>query len=378
LNILHVITGLEIGGAEGTLFRLCMADKNNRHLVVCLMREGYYGPLLREHGVPVIALNASANFFGIFTVIRLFYICLRERPDVVQTWMYHSDFIGGIAARIAGIRCVVWGIRNSILEKGKSKATTIMLVKVLAILSRWVPKNIIVCSKRALEVHESVGYDRKKMHFVANGYDLSQIKENRDRVLEIEAELNLEGRYPIIGSFGRFDPYKDYKNLFDALAILDEKGFAFQCLLAGRGMVRDNLKLIEPISEFNILKRLHFLGERSDIQDLMGVLDLYVLSSSAEAFPNVVAEAMASGTPCVVTHVGDAAFIVGDTGWIVPPRDPVLLADAIESALMQVNSKGWSERRAMARNRIEEKFGIDHMVNSYHRIWQRSQRVGGY
>jgi glycosyltransferase involved in cell wall biosynthesis len=113
------------------------------------------------------------------------------------------------------------------------------------------------------------------------------------------------------------------------------------------------------------------LGRRNDIPRIMSALDLHVLSSAfGEAFPNVVAEAMSCGTPCVVTDVGDAADIVGDMGWVVPPRDAPALAEAITTALGEMSDAYKShERRLRARQRIEEKFSIERMVDAYSECW---------
>jgi glycosyltransferase involved in cell wall biosynthesis len=114
------------------------------------------------------------------------------------------------------------------------------------------------------------------------------------------------------------------------------------------------------------------LGQRTDIPELMQIMDVFVLSSLGEAFPNVVAEAMASGVPCVVTDVGDAADIVGDTGWVVPSGDVEALGKAMMTALAE-SIEDRAVRAAAARRRVEQNFTIERMVEAYEKVWSDVQ-----
>ena len=139
-NIVHIITGLSDGGAEAVLYRLCTNDSNAKHTVISLMGMGKYGSLLEQAGIEVYCLNMPAGRVTISGLRRLYSLLKQLKPDAVQTWMYHADLIGGVAARMAGIKNVYWNIRHTTLEKGKSKKSTIYIAKICAFLSRWVPK----------------------------------------------------------------------------------------------------------------------------------------------------------------------------------------------------------------------------------------------
>lgn len=369
-RICHIITGLNDGGAEAVLYRLCQHDLANRHHVVSLSDAGKYGPLLETLGVSVTTLNMSPNRPSPLTLIRLVRLLRQEKPNVVQTWMYHGDLVGGVAARLAGIRSIVWGIRQSNLTPKKSKKTTIWIAKLLAKLSWWLPSKILVCARRAAEVHEALGYDRRKMRFIPNGYDLADFQPGLDVRNELKSSL-LRGRsIPLIGTVGRFDPQKDHLNLLDSLAVLRNRGTDFLCVLVGTGMDSSNTQIVEWIAQRGLQDQVLLLGRRTDIPKVMSALDMHILPSSyGEAFPNVVAEAMACATPCVVTDVGDAAYIVGDTGWIVPPNDANALADAIIAGIKDMNSDFRQERCRLARHRIEKNFSIEGMVEAYNELW---------
>lgn len=368
-KVLHVITGLGDGGAEAALFRLCRASPDVEHHVISLMTQGKYGPLLEKAGVPVVCMDMPRGGVTPKGLIRLWRQVRNLKPDAVQTWMYHADLLGGIAAKLAGRRAVFWGIHNSVLVHGDSSTGTIWVSRLCALLSRFVPKTIICCARKSAEVHGELGYDKSIMRIIPNGYDLDQFRPDAASGRAFRRKLNL-GNQRLIGFVARYDSQKDHKNLFHALAALRERGRCPTCLLAGRGMDDSNIVLAGMLRDLGLTEQVRLLGQRGDISALMNALDLHVLSSSAEAFPNVLAEAMACATPCVSTDVGDAAEIIGDTGWIVPPRDPQELAGAIGAALdVADEGSSWNARCDAARQRIEDRFSIDRMAREYRSIW---------
>lgn len=370
-GIFHVISGLNDGGAEAVLYRLCVNDKTIKHHVVSMMDEGKYGALLREAGVQVFCLSMPRGRVTLGGLWRLWRLLRQIRPQVVQTWMYHADLVGGVIARFAGVRQVFWNIRHSTLDVEKSRRSTIWVARLCARISSRVPSTIICCAQRALEVHRELGYAADKLQVIPNGYDLVRFCVDEDARVRLRAEWNVEDRW-LIGMIGRFDPLKDHKNLLDALAIIKSHGVDFYCVLVGCGLDGSNTQLTTWLGELNLTGEVKLLGQRMDIPDVMNALDVHVLSSSSEAFPNVVAEAMACGTPAVVTDVGDAALIVGETGWIVPPKDPIALADALlKSRSAMFDKSAWQARCTAVRQRMEDHFNLRRMVENYHLAWQK-------
>lgn len=370
-TILHIISGLNNGGAEGVLYRLCKYDKKYQHIVVSMMDEGKYGPLLREAGVVMYCLNMPQGRVTFSGLWHLFKFIRQHKPDVVQTWMYHADLIGGVVARLAGVRNVFWNIRHTTLEPGKSKKSTILIAKLCAYLSSFIPKGIVFCAQEAVRVHSELGYKASKMTVIGNGYDLAIFNPNDDLSLRFKTELNIKTNTALLGMVGRFNPQKDHFGLLTALSIIKDRPSHFKVALIGRDLNSSNSGLNDQIKNLGLEENLLLLDQRIDVPAVMNGLDIHVLSSSSEGFPNVLAEAMACGTPCVTTDVGDAALIVGDTGWVVQPKDPQVLANAMLEAMeeQQNNPQAWQVRKQACRERIVNNFSIEKMIEGYHQVW---------
>lgn len=368
-TILHIITGLNDGGAEAVLYRLCTADRGHKHHVISLMNRGKYGPMLEAAGIPVTTIGLPRGRVTLAGFRHLRRAVRNLRPDAVQTWMYHADFLGGLAARLAGVQNITWGIHHTTLDPQQSPRNTILVAKVCALLSRRIPRRIVCCAEKSREIHVGLGYDAARMRVVPNGYDLSVFQPDPVAGAALRHSLGLTPDAPVIGFVARFDPLKDHYTMLQALALLRARGIAFTCLLIGTGLDAENRQLAAWIAETVPNDQIRLLGRRGDIPAIMNALDLHVMSSISEAFPNVLAEAMACGTPCVSTDVGDAAAIVGAIGRIVPPRDPAALASSIADMLALRDAPDWPTRRAAARAHVAENFALARMVDAYHKVW---------
>lgn len=373
-KVTHIITGLNDGGAEAVLYRLCKHDAKHSHIVISLMYEGKYGPRLLAAGVDVYCLNMPRGRATLSGITKLYRLLRNIRPDIVQTWMYHADLIGGIVARLAGIKAICWGIRHSNLEPGKSSRSTIFIARLCAILSRWVPRAIVSCSAQAAQVHQRLGYVKEKFTVIANGYNLEEFSPNSQDGKRLRTEWGVGEDVPLLGMVARFDPQKDHQGLLNALVKLKEVGQPFCCVLVGTGMDSDSQILKQMVEKTDLQNYIKLLGRRNDIPAIMNALDVHVLSSSfGEAFPNVIAEAMACGTPCVTTDVGDAALIVGDTGWIVPLSEPDALFQAISHAIAEMqDEEKWVKRKTACREQVVNNFSIEKMIDSFHSVWRKS------
>lgn len=371
--ILHIITSLENGGAEALLDTLVRADKENEHVVVSLYTEGFYGPGLKEQGVTVYSLDMPRSRLTVKGILKLYRIIRRYRSAVVHTWMYHANFLGGIVCRLAGQRRIVWSLHNAYMDpKGTSRSLQICNT-LCARMSGWLPASIMHSSKSGADLHIGLGYNKDKMAVVPGGYNLNKFVADSESRHRIRQELQIADSTRLVGMIARWNPQKDHPNLIKALSQIDTSlQNHMKVLLVGDGMQSDNQPLVDVLNEYKLMDLVMLLGPRRDVPALMNALDLHVLSSSfGESFPNVVNESMACGVPSVVTDVGDSGYIVGDTGWVVPPKDPEALAMAMNEALsMMADSSSWSARQQASSDRVRNNFSIESMTAQYQRLWE--------
>lgn len=334
-------------------------------IVISLSGAGEMSDELRRSGVPVRVLNMNRGLSGLFEFPRLVRLLKLLRPDLIQTWMYHADLIGGVANRLGPRVPLVWGIRNGTLDRSHSKPLTRVVRKLCAGLSARLPTAIVACAESAAGIHEALGYCSRKMHVIPNGVDTGVFRRRVEDRAAIRGELGIPDHVPVIGCVARFDRQKDHETFVRAASILRESVPDARYVLCGAGCDDTNTQLRAWIARHGLAGQTSLLGLRRDISPLMNALDVHSLSSSyGEAFPNVVAESMACEIPNVVTDVGDAAGMVGHYGIAVPRENPAALADGWRS-LLELSP---TERRNMgegARRRIVDQFSLERAVNGY-------------
>ena len=363
---LHLITDVSTGGAQIVLHQLLKATRSSNACVLSMAVPGSMAPMFEQLGVSIRFLDIEVGRPpAIADILKLRRMTKDINPSLVQGWMYHGNIAAFVAARARRRRIpLIWGVHHTITKLQNEKLMTRAVIRLSAKLSRFTD-GIIYCSKQSAHDHELLGFDSEKSIVIPNGIDCSLFRPDPDAGPRLRQELGITDDRKIIGFVARFHPMKDHRNLIKAARQLHDRSCDVQVVFIGTGNESQKNDLRTYIAECGLEDRVTFMGLRQDVQMIMPGFDVFCLPSAwGEAFPLVVCEAMACGVPCVVTDVGDAAWIVGDTGLVAPRQDSNALANALQ-AMCDLGDDALKQRGATARQRISEEFPLSKMVASY-------------
>lgn len=360
MRILFLARSLETGGAERQLANLALGLLRNGHEVrVALFYPG--GALRKEMedaGVPLVDLGKRsrwdlAGFLA--NAARAFHAF---RPEIVHGYLVAPNLLAILARAWAPEASIVWGVRASDMDFSRydflSKATFALSIP----LSRF-PDLVIANSEAGRRFHVAQGFPAERSVVIGNGIDTTRFRPDRSLGLPLRARWGARPDDRIAGIVGRADPMKDHETFLAAAEIAAERDPRLRFVSVGP----DGLSRIDRLRSLPAARRLGarltWGGETAEMTAVYNAFDLLVLSSAfGEGFPNAVAEGMACGLPCAVTDVGDAARLVGDSGVVVPPRDPAALA----SAILRLARSVTPPPRGEPRRRIETEFSQDALV----------------
>ncbi|MFQ5753426.1 MAG: glycosyltransferase [bacterium] len=366
INILHLVNGFAIGGAESKLLELVRCtDKKNYRLVVCSVGQG--GPLQKEFeklGVKVIVFRKkfSFDFSLVFKVARLIR---EERIDIVQTTLLYADLIGALAAKVAGVPIVIsW----ETVSHGQNDCLRVNLRHKIAyrFAMKFVEKIVAVSDETRESIIENRGIQPSKLITIHYGVDL--VRYNGANGFKKRKEIGISDGEPVVGIVARLEEVKGHRYFIQAISQLIEGFPNMKCVLIGDGTLRKSLEL--QVENLNLKSNFCFLGFRKDVNSWLNAIDIFVLPSLSEGLPNVILEAMACKKPVVATAVGGIpeAIIDGVTGSLVPPQDSNALAQAIGRLLK--NRKLAEEMGKKSRLRVEEKFSLQHEVSEFEKLYK--------
>lgn len=369
LSVLHVITDLNTGGAERMLYRLVsqQVGSNITPIVISLMDRGRLGPLFEEMGVPIYTLGMKRSRFSWNDWRRLRGLIATCTPDVVHGWMYHGNLASLLSLPRKKRVPLIWHIHNTVSDLGSENRLTEGIVRLGAPLSRLVDK-VVYCGPETARQHENIGYASQRTAVIPNGTDCCEYAPDSESRKLVRNQLGIPESAKLVGHIARFHPMKDHASMLLSARIVCGQRPEVHFLLAGSDVVPQNPKIAELWEKLD-LRSVHLLGERRDIPRIMAALDVFALSSSrAESFPLVLGEAMASGVPCVTTDVGDSAWVVGDTGVVVPPSVPENLAAGILK-LLSLSESEFQHLQSAARRRISEQFSLESVAKQFSELY---------
>jgi glycosyltransferase involved in cell wall biosynthesis len=368
-KVLHLIVGLDIGGAESLLQDLLMHSKNRniQYCVVSMTDIGIIGARLRSVGVNVYTLGMKRSKPSLAAFFHFIRIIRHEHPDVIQTWMYHADLLGLAAGVFFKNIKIIWGLHAAYLKTSEYPFLT-HLTRWLCARFAFMANSIIFNSQFTYNNHFQLGYRSSGWKYIFNGFDVNKYQPNQSARSLIRAELNLSEDVFLIGFIARFDPMKDHKTFLEAASRIASLYAHVHFILAGAGVDANNSKLHDIINAGNLKSRIHLLGLRADVNIICASLDASVTSSFAESFSNSTAEAMSCGVPCIVTDTSNLPSLVGDAGIIVPVGQPKAMAKAMIK-LIDMDPITLHDIGMMGRQRIINNYSLNAMIDKYEDLY---------
>jgi glycosyltransferase involved in cell wall biosynthesis len=368
-KILFLTTSTDVGGAERAL--LMLVANINRDLfepvVVSVRPEGLTASRVRAAGIRMYSLRMTSGLDLNGAVQKLRSIVEQEDPEIVQSWMYHADALTAFLRWSYPHITIVWGVRNTSLSLKHTRLTTIATMLVCSILSRRVPKRIVACSTNAVHIHKRYGYDPSKWSVVLNGVDFNEMYESNEERVSQRKALGVAPSEFLVAVVGRDDPQKNHPGALASIAEARHEIPHIKCVMAGKGLDRTNERLTRLIRKLNLEKCVQLLGQCEQVRQIYNAADVLLMSSTyGEAFPNVVAEAMACGLPCIVTDIGDAALIVGNEDNVIARYHKTGMAQKIVSYVKR-DASTISRERELCIRRIQEQFSLQRYVANFER-----------
>jgi len=366
IKILHIITGLKVGGAENALYRLIVNSPDSyQHEVLCLTSGGEMHSVFLSSKIKVTTIDFKKSFFS--SMYFLIKIIKSKNPDIVQTWLYHANLIGGIAARCSGINCVIWGLRGTAIPQSILSIHN-LIIKIGALFSYFIPSSIVCNAQTVKNFHIKKKYCNNKIEIIENGFNVHQARLKKE-VLLSEIKVNNE-KSLLIGTVGRYDKLKDYPNMVDALSIIMKEFPNVHFIMVGRGLDNSNMELMALLSDSLDISRVHLLGEKNNISSCLIELDIFCLSSRNEGFPNVIAEAMLMKLPCVATNAGDSSSLVSDIGILVPVEDHIKLALGLKY-MIEIGNKKRKKIGERSYSHIKSNFSIENNISKFNKLYMK-------
>lgn len=355
--ILHCITNFEeYGGAEGALIRLINHSNSLNHIVVSLR---VVSPKLKEKitnpNCKFFSLNSSGILSFLFTTLSLFSILRQENPKKVYSWMYHANFISALCVFIFRLKVpLIWCIRHSLDDFNGENLSTKLAILFCNRL-KFIPYKSVYCSQSSMHQHISFGHTLiNKSFFIPNGYTF---KDFYPRTFKSD--------YLVIGFAGRFHQSKDLATLLKAYNNLLTFGIPCYLRMCGRGITYDNYDLIKLICDSGLnISDVSLLGEIDDVHKFYDELDIFVLSSKNEGFPNVLAEAAASGCAVFSTNVGDASCIINNKEHVVSVKDFKSLSQSIYNFIQKPHHEKQSIC-SLTTKHVRKNFAIENISKQF-------------
>jgi glycosyltransferase involved in cell wall biosynthesis len=368
--VTHLVTGLGLGGAEVMLARVSGAlhTQGWEQQVISLRRSGTMAARIEAQGVPCSSLELE-GLGALPAAIRRLWLSVSSHPqDMLQGWMYHANLAASLVRSAGGVRRpVLWNIRQSLHDVANERPGTMAAIRLGAAMSSRADV-ILYNARTSARQHEAIGYDARRTRVIPNGFDSVDEATIAGAREAMRQQLRVDTDATVIGLLARWHPVKNHLGFLRAMLPILRANARCIAVLAGPGVASVDNGLQREAEAAGVWTQVRLLDAVEEPTRLLSALDVLCSASRAEGFPNVVGEAMACGLPCVVTDVGDSAWLIGDTG-IVTPVDEASISEGI-AAMLRAPARERMARGRAARQRVRESFSLSAVNTAYAAIYE--------
>tara|TARA_Y100001970_G_scaffold294294_1_gene449941 strand:+ start:9941 stop:11056 length:1116 start_codon:yes stop_codon:yes gene_type:complete len=366
MKILHLISGLDSGGAEKTLYKLVTSDSKNDHTIISLTRGGIFKKKLEKKNISIYILNFKLNIYFFHEFFKLINLIKKIKPNLIQSWMYKCNFIT-IFIKLFYKVDVYWNIRASFYKKLYSPLNQ-LIIYFSAIASHLIPMKIIYCSFESIDNHEKIFFSKKKSIFIANGFDtLENINFEKNR--DILNKYHLNNKNIIFSMIARFDPHKKHMKLVKNFIRVIQNNKNVVLILIGKNVNMKGGALYKFIQDNNMSNNIILLDEINNLEEIYSIIDFHILFSHSESFPNVIAESMSRGIPNISSNVGHASEIINKSGWIVNNDDMDFNNIILKAINVYNNRTEFIKLKYKCIENISNRFSLKSMTKNYNKVW---------
>ncbi len=379
MKILHLINSLKKGGAEGNLYRLCESQKKKYGnkidiIIITLINNGFYETDLRKMGIKIYSLKINSKSKIFYIIKKIFYLrnfIINQNPDIIQSWMYHSNFLT-LFIPFKFYNKIFWNIRHAELKLHFSKKLTIFLSLICGIFSKFIPKKVIYCSERSIKFHEKKHfYDKNKTVLIYNGYNHKKYFPSKELRINFRKRYKIKKTQIVLGFAGRFARQKNIPSLLLAFSKIIKKYNHVYLYMAGKDMNFQNKELINYVDKVGAKNKVIFLNEQKNLVEFYNGIDLLTLTSYSESFPNVVPESMLCSTPVLSSDAGCSKKIIDKYGFIMINNDHQSIFKNLNKIIKKQigNKRNWKLLKKNSRLQIVKNFSISNMSKEYLLNW---------
>ena len=379
MKIIHIINSLKKGGAEGNLYRLCKFQKKKYKnkidiIIITLINNGFYEDKLKKKGIKIFSLNLDRKkryFDYVKKILKLRKFITKQYPDIIQSWMYHSNFITLFIPKIFYDK-LFWNIRHSELNAQISKKTTIFISIICGLLSKFFPKKIIYCSEKSINFHENKHfYSKCKSSLIYNGYSDKSYYPLKSLRSDFRIKNKIKKSDLIIGYAGRYAKQKNIFSMLFAFSKISKNYKNVYFFMVGRDINLKNKELITYVNKLKVNNKVYFLNEQKNLLKFYNGIDFLLLASHSESFPNVIAESMLCSTPVLSSNAGCAKKIINNYGFVMNNNDYKSILKSLNKTINIYRSRRnkWTLLKRNSRLQIQKNFSIHDMANTYMKNW---------